>query len=303
MNPKINRTQPTHGTYPQYSLAPTPIKPKRKRAGCILAFIVVVLLGVSVLAAYLFYPAQTNLLILGIDRAPEDTAIGRSDTNLLLHADITPGEVYALSIPRDLWVIIPGYGENRINAAHYFGELEQAGLGPRLAMDTIKANFGIQVDHFLRIQLENFPVLVDAMGGIDLNLPTPMAGLEAGTHHLDGKQALAFVRSRQGSDDFFRMEHGQILVEAMIQNLLSPAKWKYLPAFLRNISQVIDTNIPKAQMPRLILALLRASTRDTLQFESIGRDLVTPWVTPAGAQVLLPDQALILPIMQKHFGK
>ena len=166
--------------------------PRRKRGRWLLAVVLV-------LAVYLLFPSRHTVLILGIDRAFENTAIGRSDTNLLVGVRPLPGSVSVLSIPRDLWVTIPGVGENRINTAHYFGEGEQAGEGPYRAMETVEQNFGVGVNRYIRIQLEKFPAVVDAMGGIDLELESAMAGYPAGTHHLDGEQALAFVRDRAGT--------------------------------------------------------------------------------------------------------
>src|SRR3989304_4642763 len=108
---------------------PSQSKPIRRRWGCSkLAIWIAVLM-----AAYFFAPFRTNVLLLGIDRAAEGTAIGRSDTMMLFGIQPLSGQVNMLSIPRDLWVPIPGFGESRINSAHSWGEGEQAGGGPRLA--------------------------------------------------------------------------------------------------------------------------------------------------------------------------
>ncbi|HAY84748.1 MAG TPA: hypothetical protein DCY42_07440 [Chloroflexi bacterium] len=271
--------------------------PRKKRRGWrVFVFLVLVV------AVYLFFPSQDTILILGIDRAFENTAIGRSDTNILLSVRSLPGSVSVLSIPRDLWVSIPNYGENRINAAHFFGEGEQSGKGPQLAVTTIEENFGVQVDHYLRIQLEKFPLVVDAMGGVELQLETNMAGYPAGTHLLNGTQALAFVRDRAGTDDFFRMIQGQVFLSSFIKTLLKPTTWFRAPQIVLALLETIDTNIPIWKMPRLAAAMLHSFLFEKIEFVLIQREMVTPWVTSGGAQVLLPDWPRIRPVLQEAFG-
>lgn len=289
-NDPMAETRPNRAQQRNQSFEPIPLKPKFKLPGLSwwLFF------GVVLFLVYLFFPTQSVILVLGIDRAFENTAIGRSDTNILLSVRTLSGEVRAFSVPRDLWVPIPNYGENRINAAHYFGEGEQPGGGPRLAVQTFEKNFEIEIDHYVRIQLEQFPQLVDALGGIDIQLEKNMAGYPPGTHHLDGEQALVFVRNRAGSDDFFRMEEGQVFIKAVISALSNPRNLLHLPSVFVAGAMVVDTDIPTWQMPRLAVALLRAGASG-IQFETINRDMVTPWVTDAGAQVLLPNWAVIKP--------
>jgi LCP family protein required for cell wall assembly len=239
--------------------------------------------------------------VLGIDRSFENTAIGRSDTNILLSINTLSGEVKGISIPRDLWVKIPNYGENRINAAHYFGEGEAPGNGVILAMDTLEFNFQIRPDYYIRIQLEKFPQVIDSLGGIDITLTETTAGYAPGTHHLDGTQALAFVRNRSGTDDFFRMAQGQIFLKAFLQKLLRPSGWVQIPNLIIASLEVIDTNIPIWQQPRLLVAVLRAS-QNKFELTAISREMVTPWVTDAGAQVLLPRWELIRPLFNRTFS-
>jgi len=275
-----------------------------KRRGCLpVGCLTIIFILFAVLAAFLFFPSNQTILILGIDRSFENTTIGRSDTNILLSVRPLPGTVSVLSIPRDLWVNIPGYGENRINAAHFYGENELAGTGPQLAVTTIEDNFDLQVDHYVRIQLENFPQVVDAMGGIEIELDTPMAGYPAGTHLLNGTEALAFVRDRAGTDDFFRMAQGQVFLKSFIRTLLKPSSLPNLPDILIASLDTIDTDIPFWQIPRIALAMLRAFLTDKIEFVIIQREMVVPWVTSGGAQVLLPDWDLIQPLVRKEFSQ
>lgn len=275
----------------------------RKRRGCLPIGCLTIVFIIAIIAAYFLFPSNQTILILGIDRSFENTAIGRSDTNILLGVRPLPGTVSVLSIPRDIWVNIPGYGENRINAAHFFGENDQAGTGPQLAVATIEDNFDLQVDHYVRIQLENFPQVVDAMGGVEIELETAMAGYPAGTHLLNGTEALAFVRDRAGTDDFFRMAQGQVFLKSFMRTLLNPSSVSNLPGILIASLDTIDTDIPIWQLPRVAVAVLRSYLTDQIEFVIIQREMVVPWLTPAGAQVLLPDWAQIQPLVRKEFGQ
>ena len=141
-----------------------PVRVARRRQGtrlsscsCLLASLLLGGLLVMCLAAvYFLAPFRTNLLVLGIDRVPEGTALGRSDTMILVSVDPLKPTVLMLSIPRDLWVSIPDFGENRINTAHFFAEANQPGSGPSAALQTVEQNFSIQVPYYARVRFDAF---------------------------------------------------------------------------------------------------------------------------------------------------
>jgi LCP family protein required for cell wall assembly len=235
------------------------------------------------------------VLLLGIDYAPAGTVTGRSDTIII--STFVPFEPYVamVSIPRDLWVQIPGVGENRINTAHFFAESYQPGSGPYGAIATIEYNFEIGIDYYVRVKFDGFREIVSALGGVDIYLDKPMAGYSAGHHHLTGRKALAFARHRLGSDDFYRMEQGQIIMKAVFAEMLAPDNWIKIPGVLLSFVRVVDTNIPWWQWPRLAIALLRLGP-DGIDRYIINRDMVTPYTTNGGASVLLPNWDRIYPL-------
>jgi LCP family protein required for cell wall assembly len=249
---------------------------------------------------YLLAPARTNLLLIGIDYVDPGSSLARSDTIML--ATIVPLKPYIglLSIPRDLWVTIPGYGENRINTAHFFAEGEKPGSGPQALRKTIALNFGVDAPYYVRIRFEGFREIVDAMGGVDIVLNETTAGYPPGKHHLNGQKALAFVRHRADSDDFFRMAHGQLMIKALFKNLLSPTKWPRLPAVLRAFFHSVDTNLPVWLWPRIGFALLRAGP-DGIDSHVISREMTTPFITSEGANVLAPKWPQIHQLVQQIF--
>lgn len=290
---------------PQVMQPPGWMKTRRRRSGCSsfgcgLLFILAIPL-LLMITGYLIAPLRTNILVLGIDYTPPGSSVGRSDTNIIISVNPLKPTIAMLSIPRDLWIPIPGYGENRINTAHFFAEGEQTGSGPYKAMETIRTNFNIRIGYYLRFRFDSFREVVDAFGGVDIYLAEPMAGYPAGQHHLTGNKALAFARNRTGSDDFFRMEQGQILVKALLRQSLQPAKWFRIPAAGLAFLRSVDTNIPVWQWPRLGLAILRAGP-DGINNRIIQREMVTPYTTDQGANILLPDWGQINLLVEELFN-
>jgi LCP family protein required for cell wall assembly len=261
--------------------------------------LVLLVLSIPVLL-YLLAPLRTNVLLLGIDYVEPGSAVARSDTIILASINPLKPTIRLLSIPRDLWVSIPGMGENRINTAHFFAESQQPGSGPAALRQTIKQNFGVNPPYYLRLRFEGFRSIVDALGGVDIVLPEAMAGYPAGRHHLTGNKALAFVRHRAGSDDFFRMEHGQLMLRALLKNMLNPLKWPRLPGVALAFFDSVDTNLPVWLWPRLGLALLRAGPGG-IESYTVSREMVTPFTTDQGASVLLPNWPAINLLVEQVF--
>ncbi len=277
------------------------LPPLKRGRGCSPGCVRFLILVALILAAYFFSPLRSNLLVLGIDRTPEGTDLGRSDTIILMSARPLTGQIDILSIPRDLWVPILGYGENRINAAHAFGEGAEAGSGPRLALQTVKENFDINLNYYLRTRLAGFADVIDALGGVEITLEQQVGSYPSGTYQFNGEQALAFVRDRTG-DDFFRMAHGQLFIVAMGKKLINPFTWLRIPGALIALPSAVDTNLPFWLWPRFMFAFARAILFDDFNARTLPREAVIPWITAGGAQVLLPNWELIRPIVREMFA-
>lgn len=288
-------TQPTR-RLEHFQRVQTLPAPQRKRT----RFWPLLLLALTLI--YFIAPLRTNILLLGTDDSPERGAVGRTDTIIL--TTIVPLRPYVgmLSIPRDLWVTIPNVGEQRINTAYFFAEANQPGSGVGAAMQTIRDNFDVPVHYYTVVHMIGLVSAVDALGGVDIQLDESTGGLPAGTHHLDGIQTLAFARERGSSDDFSRMQRAQILISAAFGKALMPSNWRALPGLIYSLTQVIETNIPLWQLPRLLFALLR-SVLFGVDGQTISRDMVTPFQTSAGAQVLAPNWDAINPLLKEMFGR
>jgi len=287
-------TQPTRRMDRLQPIQPIPARRKTARRWPV-ALLVLTLF-------YFFAPLRTNILLLGTDDSPERGSVGRTDTIIL--TTVLPLKPYVgmLSIPRDLWVVVPNVGEQRINTAYFFAESNQSGSGPRAVMQTVRENFGVPVRYYAVMHMSGLTSVVDSLGGIDIQLVSPLGGRSAGRHHLDGLAALDFVRERSSSDDFSRMVRAQVLLSAIFSKALQPAQWGSLPQFISAFARVVDTNIPIWQWPRLLFALLR-----TLLFgidsQTITREMVQPFQTLQGAQVLAPKWDMINPLLKEMFGR
>ncbi len=228
------------------------------------------------------YPltSANNILVLGSDRrqkgskepGAETTGPGRSDTIMLIRTG--GGHAARLSIPRDTVVEIPGHGLQKINAAHEFG-------GPAESISVIKNWLGIPINHLVEVDFENFPALIDAMGGVTYTGGCVISRLDggfsqggytlrlsAGSHRLDGKQALALARTRENlcapsETDIQREEHQQALFTAMKSGLLSPSSFLRLPLIAWNAPPTIISDMSGPTLLGMFGALAISGTPPT----------------------------------------
>lgn len=301
------------------------LTPRTERRGCfhlspfVIAVLVLVLscvcLGAAGVGLSQVAASRTNVLILGLDRRPQQGDVVRSDVLMLATADPREPRLGLLSIPRDLYVEIPGHGQSRINAAHFYGERANRGKGPDLAMETVARNFGVPVHHYVRVDFDAFRAVVDAVGGIDVTVeerivdnayPTEDYGtkrieIPAGPQHMDGERALQYVRSRHGASDFERAARQQQVMVALAQRLASPQTWPRLPAVLRAVMRHVETNLGPLEILQMGVTALRVGA-DGIEHRVIERDMTQPWTTPTGGAVLLPRWDLIEPVVKDLFG-
>ena len=160
--------------------------------------------------------AQDNALALG-----RNTTGARSDTIMLLHMPANGSRPVLVSIPRDLFVNVPGYGMTKINAAFSYG-------GPKLLIQTVQDTTGLRIDHYMGIGFTGLVSVVDDVGGVRMCLKAPMVdpkaglNLKAGCQTLSGKQALAFVRTRSFAlGDLQRVQDQRVFLKSLLSKLTS----------------------------------------------------------------------------------
>lgn len=190
------------------------------------------------------------LMLIGSDARSDDPSMGaRSDTNVVVRVDAPAGQLTLVSIPRDTRVQIDGHGTNKFNAAYAFGRA--AG-----AIDAAEELLDIDISHYAEVNFESLVDLVDAVGGVDVEveetIDDPKADLDYSTHHsvieeglqhLDGLDALAFARSRAfASGDFARASHQRQLIEAIIEKVLS-APVTQMPDIIEKASKCVTTDL------------------------------------------------------------
>ena len=317
--------QPRYYPYPQQPRVV--YYPRRRRPNQVAQFVQGDLIGFgggsivlcALLAAFaiLFPLGRTNILVLGVDRRPQETTfVTRTDTMIL--ATVNPGTNYAgmLSIPRDLWVTLPNGSTGRINTAHFFAEAEDTGSGPEAAMNTVRSNFGVDVDRYVRIDLIGFVQIVDAMGGVTVDVPNPLIDYEyptydygttvvefqAGEQHMNGEQALAYARIRHGSSDFQRAERQQLVVRGLMAQMLNPVTWLRAPLVYAAVVDAVHTDLTLVDAVRMAPTLLLVGPGN-LDSRVIQDDMVQPFTTDGGASVLLPVWETINPVLFEMFGQ
>jgi LCP family protein required for cell wall assembly len=269
-------------------------------------FITPVFLCGSALVFYLvFPPAPMDILILGLDARSGEGFAARTDSVILLGVDPGRVRVSMLSIPRDLFIDVPGYGLQRINTVNLLGEQAQVGSGPELVSSGIEQDFGIQIDRYVRLNFEGFVDLVNAVGGITVEVeraivdnayPLPDGGttsvrFDPGTQVMDGERALIYARTRHGDDDYARANRQQQLILALSRELINPIN---LPGALAVITRSVDTDLNIIDMTSLTpTILLNAGRFDALVIDR-------NWITSRD-QVSVPDFAVLQPWIVERF--
>jgi LCP family protein required for cell wall assembly len=253
---------------------------------------------------------KVTMLVLGIDRRTTEPT--RTDTMLLARVGPAGQATEVLSIPRDLWVAIPGHGEDRINTAFVWGGLAN-GDGAGLARRTVEETFGVQVDRVMVVDFACFQEAVDAVGGVSVNVPQrlvddsyPMAdggtttiAFEPGAQRLSGERALEYVRTREADNDFGRIGRQQQVVAAVAARLADPGAAMRMTTLWIGGCGHSGTDLS----PTDVAALGRlAVAGGQPHFATVGLDMVVPTTLASGAEVLMPRWDRIRPLVAQTFG-
>ncbi|MEK3725905.1 LCP family protein [Paenibacillus sp. FSL H8-0034] len=201
---------------------------------------------------------RVNVLLLGGDsRGMKQNEVPRSDSLIVASIDPITKKAHLFSIMRDTYVKIPGYGEDRINAAYAYG-------GANLTMKTVSDLLGIPIQYYVYTDFKGFIALVDAIDGIDIDVEKNMKysdaedgheydiNLKKGMQHLDGKMALQYVRFRHDAlSDFARTERQRNFVQVVLKKMQSTSSLLKIPRILSSIDPYIQTNLSTTDMIKL----------------------------------------------------
>ncbi len=190
---------------------------------------------------------KTTIMIMGVDERIDD--VGRSDTLMIATLDPKTDHAALLSIPRDTRVKIKGRGYDKINAAYAYG-------GEKLAENTVESFLGIDIDHYFIINTNSFVSLVDAIGGVDINVEKRMyyedpwddngglvIDIYPGIQHMDGEKAVTYVRYRDEEGDIGRVRRQQEFMAACMDKVTSPSIIPKIPSIISEIIDAVKTDL------------------------------------------------------------
>ncbi|MDC0764450.1 LCP family protein [Brevibacillus sp. AG] len=210
---------------------------------------------------------RVNILLMGVDRrGMKNNGLPRSDSMMLVSIDPTGKRYDMFSILRDTYVDIPGRGSSRINSAIVEG-------GPELAMETVSQFTGIPVDRYVITDFEGFKALIDAVGGVEIDVEKNMyyhdptdkgaydINLKKGLQKLDGDKALQYVRFRHdATSDYTRTERQRKLMTAVVDQMKNGTTLMQLPTILKEVTPYVQTNISSMDMLKLSSLGLKLNT-------------------------------------------
>jgi LCP family protein required for cell wall assembly len=269
-----------------------------------------------------------NVLLTGSDRRPDDGGY-RTDTMIIVSINMNEGTVNMLSIPRDLYVYIPGYTMARINVAASRGQaVGWRGGGPGLLKETLLYNFGITIHHYAHVEFQNFRDIIDILGGVEVPVDCALTDwrlkdtsiwmddfetyeewvaytedennfeeytLPVGVHRLNGYMALWYARSRRTTTDFDRSRRQQIvlraiLAEARSQGLINITR---APELWQEYSDLVETDMGLGNILDFIPVAYDLEPHEINSYR-LTPDLMTSWTEPGtGANVYLPNPGAV----------
>jgi len=247
---------------------------------------------------------RVNILLLGIDKRDDEPIAGtRSDTMMLASIDPVSKSAALISLPRDMWVRIPGCtasagctgGRQRINVAHAVG-------GPEMAMQTVTDDFGIPIQHYARVDFRGFERLVDVVGGVVIDVDTPVKDDEyptadygymriyfgPGPQLMSGALALEYARSRHGTNDFARAGRQQKVIIGVRNRVLQLDMLSRAPELVGLVQSSVATDLTPVEMLGLA-KLVSEIDRDKIGNLVIDTQYVRPFTGSDGADLLDPD--------------
>ncbi len=261
---------------------------------------------------------RINVLLMGIDRRPGEPFISRTDTMMVLSVNRRDNTASLLSIPRDLYVVIPDRGRDRINTAFVYGaQGNNPAGGAQLAMATVEYNLGINVDHYFMVDFNAFIEVIDTLGGItvevpyDINDPTfpdmnygydPLY-IPAGTHQFDGYTALRYARTRHQDSDFHRAQRQQQVLMAIRDKALSLGIDDLIlraPLLYQQIHDGIRTDLSLEQLIQLA-NIAKGIPSENINRAVLDHNYVTSYTTPGGASVLVLINESAAPLIAELF--
>lgn len=223
---------------------------------------------------------KTTIMIMGVDERDDD--VGRSDTLMVATLDPKKDHAALMSIPRDTRVKIKGHGWDKINAAYAYGSAKGGPeAGEKLTQRTVEDFLGVNMDHYVVINIQAFQKIIDAIGGIDIDVEKRMyyedpwdddggliIDLQPGMQHMDGKTAVTYVRYRDEEGDIGRIKRQQKFMKACMDKITSPAIIPKLPNVISEVMSSVKTDLSFRQLLEFI-GTLKEAQKNGLKTEMV----------------------------------
>jgi LCP family protein required for cell wall assembly len=251
------------------------------------------------------------IALLGIDEE-RTSNMWRTDSIILVFIHQEAKRVGVLSVPRDLWVYIPDHGHGRINTVDALGEqMHHPGGGLTLLDKTFRHNLGVPIDHAVRVDFHGFVRIIDAVGGVTVNVekpiedtfPDPLSetgefqmALPAGVQHMDGRTTLSYCRSRMTTSDFDRSRRQRQVLVALWEQAFTLETLTQAPQLWATFGDAFETDLTVAEAIQLA-HLVHGVEPSSVRSKSLDSATVKPWTTPQGEQVLLPQTDAIRQVL------
>lgn len=241
------------------------------------------------------FKERMNILLLGVDQRGDEPS--RSDTIIVAFLDLKKPDLKLLSIPRDTRVRIPGHGMQKLNHAHAYG-------GPELTAEVVGDLLGIDIDGYVEVNFQGFEKLIDALGGVEMEVEKRMLyqaegiDLRPGLQRLNGHDALAYVRYRSDGDDTTRIKRQQKFLKELAEEVVQLSTiWK-LPELVDEVNQSVKTNLTTSQMLFMAKAMAKL---DTSQIEGTMLPGAPKYI--GGVSYWLADEEEVARLVDIYTGK
>ncbi len=240
----------------------------------------------SILEPIESYQDPVTVLLMGRDSRNAEEERGRADSIMLLHIDPEEAKASLLSIPRDTLIEIPGYGEDKINAAYAYG-------GEELMIKTVSEFLDADINHYVTIDFNGFVQLIDVLEGVNIVVDRPLedpksgANFSPGEHHLTGEQALAYTRSRSTElGDIGRIQRQQQLFRALVNQKLNVKYMSDIPYYFKILIENTRTDLDILTIMKYSKAVLSFSTEN---FQTAIIPSHSDWIEDGTISVQVPD--------------
>jgi LCP family protein required for cell wall assembly len=275
-------------------------------------------------------PSEMHFLVVGADTDDPEFIEGLADVIRTVRVDFVTPSVHVLTIPRHLWVPISNADEYaprlegyfgfatdeegnpiaqegawaRLNVAWFYGNLyDLPGRGPGTMAQTLYDNFGIPIDHYVAVNMDIMPDVVDAIGGIIVDVPYDyLENYPQGENFMNGERALKYVRIRQVDSDWYRMERQNQVMLAMREKLLEPETIPQWPVLIDTFIDRAFTDLSPAQIA-MLTCLAPQIDREQIYSHEITRNMTTTSITTRRSEVQLPHYDEIEEVVNAYLGK